>query len=655
MIMDRSSSGLYGSMDRTGFNEDSVSVLPCQDLTNGGDKLQEPILDQNDIDILPISPHSSCNNLASWPDVEKDPHEDCDFGDGALKYVSQMLMEEDVEERNCMFQESLALEATEKLFYDIIREKYLPPDDHQTAPFIEENSGNPDQNASKFLPDGNGLLLDLANHHTELELKEGPNNVVDKVKKKHADEYFRDGWRGKKNFHPWDLESKEERSSKQAAFYNGITVTSEMFDRVFLCGPEEDEDALRETWQNETTKTLQQDGHSKGSGKSHGRTKGGKKDLVDFRSLLTLCAQAVAADDRTSANKQLRQIRQHASSMGDGMQRLAHYFANSLEARLSGSGAQMYKAITTKPSAANVLKIYHLLIVVSPFVKVTNFFSNKSIAEVAENSERLHVIDFGILYGFSWLSLIQRLSSRPGGPPKLRITGIDLPEPGFRPAERLEETGRRLADYAKCFNVPFEFNALAQKFETVQIEDLKLDNDEVLAVRSRYRFGNLPDETVVAESPRDSVLTLIRKMNPDIFIHAIVNAACDIPFFMTRFREALFHYSALFDMLEENVPRNILERMLLEREVYGQEIMNIIACEGLERIERPETYKQWQVRNERIGFRQLPLDQEVVEEAKEWVKSCLHKDFIIDEDGQWLRLGWKGRITHAMSSWKPAC
>ncbi|CBI31659.3 unnamed protein product, partial [Vitis vinifera] len=528
----------------------------------------------------------------------------------SLDSPCRMLMEEDVEERNCMFQESLALEATEKLFYDIIREKYLPPDDHQTAPFIEENSGNSDQNGSidfstysrNATSDGNcvelGRNFDVGEYkspHVAPQptcqssfsssssakrvpniFNDSPNNVVDKVKKKHADEYFRDGWRGKKKSHPWDLESKEERSSKQAAFYNGITVTSEMFDRVLLCGPEEDEDALRETWQNETTKTLQQDGQSKGSGKSHGRTKGGKKDLVDFRSLLTLCAQAVAADDRTSANKQLRQIRQHASSMGDGMQRLAHYFANSLEARLSGSGAQMYKAITTKPSAANVLKIYHLLIVVSPFVKVTNFFSNKSIAEVAEKSERLHVIDFGILYGFSWPSLIQRLSSRPGGPPKLRITGIDLPEPGFRPAERLEETGRRLADYAKCFNVPFEFNALAQKFETVQIEDLKLDNDEVLAVRSRYRFGNLPDETVVAESPRDS------------------NA-------------------------------------------------------------RPETYKQWQVRNERIGFRQLPLDREVVEEAKEWVKSCLHKDFIIDEDGQWLRLGWKGRITHAMSSWKPAC
>ena len=124
---------------------------------------------------------------------------------------------------------------------------------------------------------------------------------------------------------------------------------------------------------------------------------------------------------------------------------------------------------------------------------------------------------------------------------------------------------------------------------------------------------------------------------------------------MTRFRKALFHYSALFDMLEENVARTILERMLLEREEYGQEIMNIIACKGLERIERPETYKQWQVRNERAGFRQLPLDQEHVKVAEERVKSCYHKDFMIDdEDGQWLRQGRKGRVTYAMSSWKPA-
>ena len=172
--------------------------------------------------------------------------------------------------------------------------------------------------------------------------------MVDKVEKKHADEYFRDGWRGKKNSHPGDLEPEEERSNKQAAVCNKMTVTSEMFDQVLLSDAGKREAALRESWQNETSITLQQDGQSKGSGKSHGRKKGGKMKLVDLRSLLTLCAQAVAAADRMSANRQLKQIRQHASPMGDGMQRLAHYFAKAVEVHLAGSGSQMYKAKSTK-------------------------------------------------------------------------------------------------------------------------------------------------------------------------------------------------------------------------------------------------------------------------------------------------------------------
>ncbi|KAJ6670279.1 SCARECROW-LIKE PROTEIN 14, partial [Salix purpurea] len=44
------------------------------------------------------------------------------------------------------------------------------------------------------------------------------------------------------------------------------------------------------------------------------------------------------------------------------------------------------------------------------------------------------------------------------------MTGIDLPNPGFRPAERVEEKGRRLSNYANTFKVPFEFNAMAQNF-----------------------------------------------------------------------------------------------------------------------------------------------------------------------------------------------
>ena len=95
--------------------------------------------------------------------------------------------------------------------------------------------------------------------------------------------------------------------------------------------------------------------------------------------------------------------------------------------------------------------------------------------------------------------------------------------------------------------------------------------------------------------------------------------------------------------------------MFLGSEVYGRQAMNVIACEGSERVERPETYKQWHLRNLRTGFRQLQLNQEMMTTAKYWVKSRYHKDFVIDEDRQWLLQGWKGRTIFALSFWRPDC
>lgn len=81
--------------------------------------------------------------------------------------------------------------------------------------------------------------------------------------------------------------------------------------------------------------------------------------------------------------------------------------------------------------------------------------------------------------------------------------------------------------------------------------------------------------------------------------------------------------------------------------------MNVIACEGACRIERPETYKKWQERNIKVGFRQLPLYRDIVQEVTKKVKLSYHKDFVIDEDSNWMLQGWKGRVLFALSLWKP--
>ncbi|GJS82457.1 scarecrow-like protein 30 [Tanacetum coccineum] len=629
--------------------------------------LNESFIDWNSINRpmrLPDSVPSSSMPIYCLKD-EVDVHEDSDFSDLVLKYITQMLMEEDIEDKNCMFQESAALQAAEKSFYNVLMVNEPPCDSTNAA--AEPVGGSHlscDVSESSSLP----FYSTLQPSYSSLCSGSSSSSFVDV----HVDspvsilsfpDRFHDnrsrvfpngngvldiGSRGKKNLHSIDL-ADDGRSLKHSAVYTEPTVRSKIFDELLLC-----DGAKQHPSQCEYVKKEIIEVQPKGS-KGRGKKQGGKKEVVDLRTLLSLCAQSVSTNDQRGVTDLLKRIREHASPTGDGMQRLAHYFSAGLEARMAGSGTAIYKALLTKPtSAVDVLKAYHLFLGCFPFIRVSHFVANKTIMQIAQNKKKLHIIDFGIYYGFQWPSLIQRLSTRPGGPPELRITGIDYPCPGFRPSQRVEETGRRLANYAETFGVKFEFKAIAQKWESIRLEDLELDSEETLVVNCAYRFRNLLDETVIVDSPRNKVLELIRKMNPQIFIQGIVNGSYSAPFFLTRFREALFFYSSVFDMLEATVNRETEERILVEKELWGREAMNVIACEGGERIERPETYKQWQVRNRRAGFCQILLDPEILKMAKNRAKSGYHKDFMIDEDGHWLLQGWKGRILYAISAWRPA-
>lgn len=726
--------------------------------------------------------------------------DDNDFTETVFKYVNQMLMEENIEQKPCMLYDPLGLRVTEKSFYDVLGQKYPfspkqqplcvdqniyvdkkveSPDGYFSGNSSDLNASNsssssststsnstdsqglgdygvqkpslsqtslandniyqfnshsnsqlsvPQTNsltsfgngmsessvnqflaqniftdsesvlqfqrgleeASKFLPKVNPLVIDLESSTVSSEVKgHAPTVIIKKEKSERKNSPIGprgrrnspngsrerknspDGSRGRKNHEREDVDSEEGRSSKLSAIYKEEeeeAELSEMFDKVLLwpnvgnqssCGPCGDNVDV----QSEEIKALQPNGQPQASngegGKARAKKQGKKKETVDLRNLLILCAQAVSTNDFRTSTELLKQIRQHSSPFGDGSQRLAHFFANGLEARMAGTGTgtqMFYTSLASKrASVVDLLKSYQLSLSSCPFKKMSIFFTNKMILKVAEKATTLHIIDFGIMYGFQWPMFIQKLSMRHGGPPKLRITGIEVPEPGFRPADWIEETGRRLAKYCERFKVPFEFNAVAsQNWESIQVKDLKVERDEVLAVNCMGRFKNLLDETVEVNCPRDSVLKLIRRLKPDIFVHTIVNGSYNAPFFVTRFREALFHFSALYDAFDVNISRDNTQRLMFEREFYGREAMNVIACEGMERVERAETYKQWQVRCQRAGLQLLPLDQEIVKMLKDKVKAWYHKDFAMDQDSDWMVQGWKGRLVYASSCWVPA-
>ncbi|KAJ7533281.1 hypothetical protein O6H91_13G040700 [Diphasiastrum complanatum] len=382
----------------------------------------------------------------------------------------------------------------------------------------------------------------------------------------------------------------------------------------------------------------------------------GAAESSDMLSLLIRCAQAVAGNNIRKANEIVREIREEATPFGDGKQRLAFYFMEALVARISGTGGCLYTALNNRRySAAEMLKAYQLRIEKCPFIRISHFFSNQTIANACDGESRLHVVDYGILYGFQWPSLIQTLANRPGGPPRLRITGIDFPQPGIKPSERVEDTGRRLSEFARSCGVPFEYHALAvTKWEDIQPSSLFLRHDEVLAVNCMFRLRHLLDETVMAESPRKKVLARIKSIQPKVFVEAEVNAGYNAPFsFMARFQEALAHFDNVYDAIDSCVTRDHPDRRLLEQEIFGREILNVVACEGLERVERAEQYKHWQWRTQKAGFEMLPLDRNTCNKAKQLMHQY-HKDYSLAEEGGWLMVGWRGRFSRCISAWKPA-
>lgn len=465
--------------------------------------------------------------------------------------------------------------------------------------------------------------------------------------------------RGRKHADVDERENREEtgRSHKHSAPSNEVFEQIEKYGDVLLCPEGRSKPAGLCSTTNRTSNSQSSEDQklqkkdvmntSKGL-----RKRGNKSQVVDLKILLTRCAQCVARVDLTGAYEMLKQIRQHSSPYGDCLQRVAHYLANGLEARLEGKGLELTRA-NEQITPSEVLKANRVYVASVPFKIMSYYTTNKTIARLVEEAPSIHIIDFGIFYGLQWPCIIQNLSKRPNGPPRIRITGIDFPQSGFRPAERVEETGRCLAKYCERYNVPFEYHAIAKKWETIQLEDLKIERNEPLVVNCLYRSHNLFDESVEEHSPRDAFLSLVRKINPDIFMHGVVNSTSSVPFFLNRFKEAMFHYTALFDLFEATMSREDKERLLLESKLYGNQALNVIACESIERFERPETYKQWQVRTQRAGFVEVPLERELLRRARAMVRRNFREEFSYDEDGHWVVQGWKGRILYAISCWKP--
>lgn len=378
---------------------------------------------------------------------------------------------------------------------------------------------------------------------------------------------------------------------------------------------------------------------------------------------LMACAEAIQQDNMKVAEALVKQIGFLAVSQAGAMRKVATYFAEALARRI-------YRLYPTNPhdSAFTDLLQMHFY-ETCPYLKFAHFTANQAILEAFADKNRVHVIDFSMKQGMQWPALLQALALRPGGPPSFRLTGIG--PPSHDNTDHLQEVGWKLAQLAETINVEFEYRGfVANSLADLDASMFDVREGETVAVNSIFELHQL----LARPGAIEKVLSVVRELKPEILTIVEQEANHNGPVFLDRFTESLHYYSTLFDSLEGCGSSNsnngggggggglengvsggsVTDQDKVMSEVYlGRQICNVVAYEGVDRIERHETLTQWRTRLNSASFEPVHLGSNAFKQASMLLALFAGGDgYRVEENNGCLMLGWHTRPLIATSAWK---
>ncbi|KAL5222866.1 hypothetical protein ABZP36_027579 [Zizania latifolia] len=388
--------------------------------------------------------------------------------------------------------------------------------------------------------------------------------------------------------------------------------------------------------------------------------------------LLLNCAAAAAAGRLDAANAALDHIASLAAPDGDAMQRVAAAFAEALARRALRAWPGLCRALLlprASPTPAEVAVARRHFLDLCPFLRLAAAAANQSILEAMESEKIVHVIDLGGADATQWLELLHLLAARPEGPPHLRLTSV------HEHKEILSQMAMALTKEAERLDVPFQFNPVVSRLDALDVESLRVKTGEALAICSSIQLHCLlasdDDATAAAaaavgevdrRSPEsglspstsraDAFLGALWGLSPKVMVVTEQEASHNSAGLTERFVEALNYYAALFDCLEVGAARGSVERARVERWLLGEEIKNIVACDGAERRERHERLERWARRLEGAGFGRVPLSYYALLQARRVAQGLGCDGFKVREEKGTFFLCWQDRALFSVSAWR---
>nr|AGI36544.1 scarecrow-like protein [Sesuvium portulacastrum] len=370
------------------------------------------------------------------------------------------------------------------------------------------------------------------------------------------------------------------------------------------------------------------------------------------KQLLFNCATMIAEGNLDEAATMIVELRQMVSIQGDPSQRIAAYMVEGLAARLAASGKVLYKALKCKePPSLDRLAAMQILFEVCPCFKFGYMAANAKIIEAIKNEKKVHIIDFDINQGNQYIMLIQSLAEQSNKPVQLRVTGVDDPESIQRPIGGLKNIGQRLEALGELVGVAFEFKAVPARTPLVTPAMLECRAGEALVVNFAFQLHHMPDESVSTINQRDQLLRMVKSLNPKLVTIVEQDVNTNTTPFLSRFSEVYSYYSAIYESLDATLPRESQDRVNVEKQCLARDIVNIVACEGEDRIERYEVAGKWRARMLMAGFSSRPMSKNIRDMIQQVIVSQYCNRFTLKEEIDELHFGWEEKNLVVTSAW----
>ncbi|CAJ1942977.1 unnamed protein product [Sphenostylis stenocarpa] len=428
-------------------------------------------------------------------------------------------------------------------------------------------------------------------------------------------------------------------------------------------------------------------------------------DANCMEQLLVHCANAIQTNDVTLAQQILWVLNNIAPPDGDSNQRLASCFLRALTARAAQTGTCKMLVAVADHACTNLSIDTHKFSVMelANFVDLTPWHrfgftaANAAVLEATDGFSVIHIVDLSLTHCMQIPTLIDAIASRHEVPPLIKLTVADATSRDIPPMLDLsyDELGAKLVNFARSRNIIMEFRAVSSTYQdgfAGLIEQLRVQQQhfvysaeprpsEALVINCHMMLHYIPDETLHAipetdltsflydssscsvgassvvsitstSSLRSLFLKSLRGLDPTVVILVDEDADLTSNNLVCRLRSAFNYLWIPYDTVDTFLPRGSKQRQWYEADICWK-IENVIAHEGVQRVERVEPKNRWEQRMKNANFQGVNFSEESIAEVKGMLDEHAAGWGLKKED-EHIVLTWKGHNVVFASAWLPA-